>query len=133
MVENGLSPFKAELAALIARRSAAKPEYTDEIRRLKQISRKNLAGVITTNYDLFFERLFEDYKSYVGQEELLFSPIQGVAEIYKIHGSVSNPDSIVINNDDYQAFKEQQYDLLADHVRQHVDIPRLYQILQAHD
>ena len=34
---------------------------------------------------------------------------------------------------DYQAFKEQQYDLLADHIRQHVDIPRLYQILQAHD
>ena len=34
---------------------------------------------------------------------------------------------------DYQAFKEQQYDLLADHVRQYVDIPRLYQILQAHD
>lgn len=34
---------------------------------------------------------------------------------------------------DYQAFKEQQYDLLADHVRQYVDIPRIYQILQAHD
>ena len=34
---------------------------------------------------------------------------------------------------DYQAFKEQQYDLLADHVRQYVDIPRLYQILQRHD
>lgn len=34
---------------------------------------------------------------------------------------------------DYQAFKERQYDLLADHVRQYVDIPRLYQILQRHD
>ena len=33
---------------------------------------------------------------------------------------------------DYQAFKEQQYDLLADHVRRYVDIPRLYQIL-THD
>ena len=30
---------------------------------------------------------------------------------------------------DYQAFKEEQYDKLADHVRHHVDIPRLYQIL----
>jgi adenosylcobyric acid synthase len=30
---------------------------------------------------------------------------------------------------DYQAFKEQQYDLLADHVRQHLDMERLYQLL----
>ena len=30
---------------------------------------------------------------------------------------------------DYQAFKEEQYDRLADHVRVHVDIDRLYQIL----
>ena len=30
---------------------------------------------------------------------------------------------------DYRAFKEQQYDKLADHVRKYVDIPRLYQIM----
>ena len=30
---------------------------------------------------------------------------------------------------DYQAFKEEQYDKLADHVRQHIDIERIYQIL----
>jgi len=30
---------------------------------------------------------------------------------------------------DYRAFKQQQYDLLADHVRRHVDMDRLYQIL----
>ena len=30
---------------------------------------------------------------------------------------------------DYQAFKQQQYDLLADHVRRHVDMERIYQIL----
>ena len=34
---------------------------------------------------------------------------------------------------DYHTFKEQQYDLLADHVRRHLDMPRLYQILQDHD
>lgn len=31
---------------------------------------------------------------------------------------------------DYQAFKEEQYDLLADHVRRHVDMEKLYAILQ---
>ena len=30
---------------------------------------------------------------------------------------------------DYQAFKEEQYDKLADHVRQHVDMQRIYKIL----
>ena len=30
---------------------------------------------------------------------------------------------------DYATFKEQQYDRLADHVRQHVDMERIYQIL----
>ena len=33
---------------------------------------------------------------------------------------------------DYAAFKQQQYDLLADHVRRHVDMERIYQILR-HD
>ncbi|MDO4993602.1 MAG: hypothetical protein Q4E32_01215, partial [Bacteroidales bacterium] len=33
---------------------------------------------------------------------------------------------------DYASFKEQQYDLLADHVRRHVDIDRIYQIIR-HD
>ncbi len=34
---------------------------------------------------------------------------------------------------DYQTFKEEQYDKLAEHVRKYVDIPRLYQILQGDD
>lgn len=34
---------------------------------------------------------------------------------------------------DYQAFKEQQYDKLADHVRAHVNLPLVYQILKQHD
>ena len=34
---------------------------------------------------------------------------------------------------DYQTFKEEQYDKLAEHVRKNVDIPRLYQILQGDD
>lgn len=34
---------------------------------------------------------------------------------------------------DYRAFKEQQYDKLADHVRAHVNLPLVYQILKRHD
>ena len=34
---------------------------------------------------------------------------------------------------DLQAFKDQQYDKLAAHVRQHVDMERIYQILTSND
>lgn len=105
-VESGCSPFKAEIAFYLKEKSIVLPEYKDEIQKLKNISKKNLAGVITTNYDTFFEKLFDDYTSYVGQDQLVFSSIQGVAEIYKIHGSVSIPDSLVINEQDYEIFCE---------------------------
>ena len=59
-VENGCSPFKAEIAWSLKEKSIALPEYKDEIQRLKNISKKNLAGIITTNYDLFFEKLIDD-------------------------------------------------------------------------
>ena len=39
-------------------------------------------------------------------EKLVFSQLQGIAEIYKIHGSVQNPESIVINKADYQKFHD---------------------------
>ena len=34
---------------------------------------------------------------------------------------------------DYRTFKEQQYDLLADHVRRHLDMEKLYQIMRSDD
>ena len=40
----------------------------------------------------------------MGQSQLIFSSIQGVAEIYKIHGSIEVPESIVINAEDYREF-----------------------------
>ena len=106
MVENGASPFKMEVAAFLARSSNVVEKYGAEINKLKKLSKKNLSGVITTNYDLFFEEAFCDYKTFIGQDNLCFSAIQGVAEIYKIHGSVDDPESLVINDSDYQIFRE---------------------------
>jgi adenosylcobyric acid synthase len=34
---------------------------------------------------------------------------------------------------DYAAFKQQQYDLLADHVRKHINMPLLYKIMSSND
>ena len=105
-VEKGVSPFKAEIGAYIESISVINEEYTEEVNKLKKLSKCNISGVITTNYDCFFEKLFEDYKTFVGQDELVFSQLHGVAEIYKIHGSVKEPQTIVINKVDYQSFKE---------------------------
>ena len=105
-VEAGTSPFKAEVAAFIGSKTAPDPAYKQELQKLRVIGKKNLAGVITTNYDQFFESTFEDYKSFAGQDTLVFSPIQGIAEIYKIHGSISDPKSIVISVEDYKDFND---------------------------
>lgn len=112
-IQNGLSPFKAELGAYISREAIVVESYRNEIEKLSEISEKSVAGVITTNYDTFLEDYFKGFCKYVGQSQLIFSPIQGVAEIYKIHGSVEKPESIVINEVDYVEFQEKSAYLAA--------------------
>ena len=105
-IAEGVSPFKAEIAEYINSISVVKNEYQEEVKKLQNIAKNNISGVITTNYDCFFEILFDGYKTFIGQDELVFSQLQGVAEIYKIHGSVRSPLSIVINKNDYHTFRE---------------------------
>lgn len=103
-VKEGVSPFKAEVAKYFRGFSTPDEKYQAEIEKLKELSVRNLAGVITTNYDNFLENQFDGYARYIGQTELIFSPIQGIAEIYKIHGSIEDPGSLIINQTDYAEF-----------------------------
>lgn len=103
-IKNGLSPFKAEIAAFINRNAMIDEQYKSEIEGLCKISEKSITGIITTNYDAFLETHFPGFKKYVGQGQLIFSPVQGVAEIYKIHGSIEKPSSLIINETDYLEF-----------------------------
>jgi len=112
-VKNGLSPFKAEMAAYIKRNSVVEEKYKQEIEMLSKLSEKNIAGVITTNYDEFIENNFIGYTKFVGQKQLIFSAIQGIAEIFKIHGSVEDPDSLIINERDYIDFDQKSAYLAA--------------------
>lgn len=113
LIHNGLSPFKAELSNYIKQKTVLNMDYQTEISKFSEISEKSIAGVITTNYDSFLEDNFQGFSKYVGQSQLIFSSIQGVAEIYKIHGSVEVPSSIVINEDDYVRFQEKSAYLAA--------------------
>lgn len=112
-VHKGISPFKAEVAEYIRTSGKLQEKYIEEIALLSEISEKSISGIITTNYDTFLEDHLEGYKKYVGQNELIFSAIQGVAEIYKIHGSVEKPESLVINADDYATFNQRSKYLAA--------------------
>ena len=52
---------------------------------------------------------------------------------YLLRKTGKGPREAMASANSYADFKEQQYDKLADHVRQHVDINRLYQILSDND
>ncbi len=70
-----------------------------------ELKKTRPAAIITTNYDKVMEVIFgDDYSVLVGQESLLESVVDGVGEIYKIHGCVTSPNSILITKSDYDHF-----------------------------
>lgn len=84
-----------------------------EISLLKKLGKRSLSGIITTNYDTMLEQLFPNFETYVGQEELIFANNTGIGEIYKIHGSVLYPESLVLTSKDYLEFEEHSSYLIA--------------------
>ncbi|QII07857.1 hypothetical protein BH93_22970 [Rhodococcoides fascians A25f] len=88
------------------------PKMVDEMRLLKDCA-DNIDLVITTNYDFFLEEIFSNFVVYSSQNELIAAETAGVAEIYKIHGSLSSPNSIVLTKSDYDEFNKRNEYLIA--------------------
>ena len=106
-ISKNISPLKLEIGMhMLNKSSNFKDEMTTEIEAFKKIGKKSVAGFITTNYDNLLENLFPSFKTYIGQEELLFSTIQSISEVYKIHGCCTKPESIIINEKDYIDFSD---------------------------
>ncbi len=113
-ISRSVSPLKIEIARHMRDKSMVHDaEYATEIELFKKLEMRSIGGVLTTNYDSFIEDQFSSYSKYIGQEELLFSALHGVAEIYKIHGCYTKPESIVINEADYADFSEKNAYLAA--------------------
>lgn len=77
-----------------------RPEI-EALRRIKPHS------IITTNYDQMIEMIFPDHAAIVGQKILRGQQLS-VGEIYKIHGSAEDYDSIVFTQTDYEKFEKKK-------------------------
>lgn len=100
-----LSRFKIYLAELLGEIQIDEAKRV-EINELRKI-RKNIASIITTNYDCFIEKVFQ-FNPLIGNDILLSNPY---GSVYKIHGCVSDASRIIITEEDYDYFK-QKYELI---------------------
>ena len=99
-------PLKVEVARYTDAAMDDLPKSGPKAKELRLLREAVIDGAITTNYDGLLEYLFPDFETYVGQDELLFSDSQGIGEIYKIHGSASRPESVVLSEADYEEFNK---------------------------
>lgn len=82
------------------------PKYLSELTELKKLQ-ANIGAVVTTNYDKFLENeIFNNFDVFVEQSQYYMTECTGIGEIYKIHGSVSSPNSIIFNWEDYKNFED---------------------------
>ncbi|MEN2327547.1 SIR2 family protein [Lacticaseibacillus paracasei] len=104
-----ISPFKWSISDRFKKLELKKNVNTNELMLFREMLAK-AKMIITTNYDSFIEQSYEKVAEqqpevFVGQQGL-FDEGSGWAEIYKIHGSVKDPNSIIINREDYSSFDD---------------------------
>ncbi len=123
--ENHADPFHAEVAAFFRTLNVTDPTYDDEIAIFKDICVDRIAGIITTNYDCLLDKL-TGFQTFIGQQGILSTTVQGIGEIYKIHGSATSPSSIVLDEEDYNRFKERMLCLSAKLITIFIENPIIF-------
>lgn len=98
-------------------------EFAEEIKLLNKL---NVDGIITTNWDTLLEELLPDYKVFIGQDELLFSNPQSIGEIYKIHGCISLPESLILTAEDYESYNSRNAYLAAKLITLFIEHPIIF-------
>lgn len=79
-------------------------EFQSEIEALAKIKPH---AIITTNYDEMLEMIFPDHERIIGQQ-LLKGQQVCIGELYKIHGCVTDHDSLVFTEDDYKQWQKKK-------------------------
>ncbi len=127
-VKRGISPYKMFLSRFFKSMTLYKSQKNMEEIALLRTLKSKISAVITTNYDLFLEKeiFSEDYKVFVHQNELFSADSYNIAEIYKIHGSVSDANSIIITESDYANFSESRKLIIAKMLTLFADSPIIF-------
>lgn len=109
-----VSPFRLAVSEHVKSKNISDESSVQcEIELLIKLSQRNIAGVITTNYDQLVNKLFTGFRVFVGQEELLLEHSEGLGEIYKIHGCCKQPGSLILTAEDYVQFNKKNAYLAA--------------------
>ena len=117
------SPLRLLIADIINSYSL---HWQEELGLLAKAGRDKVSGIITTNYDEMCEEVFPDFKVFEGQDGLLFAEQGFAKEIYKIHGSVGNPDGMVLSSADYAEFEQKRKYLSAKLLTVFVEYPVVF-------
>lgn len=100
--EKRIIPFKQRVANVFSS-LIPKNDFEEEKEAFSKMLVK-ARMVITTNYDLFIEDSYKKAKTsvqvHIGNRGL-FEKTEDYGELYKIHGSISDVNSIVITSEDY--------------------------------
>ncbi|MCX6952937.1 MAG: SIR2 family protein [Verrucomicrobia bacterium] len=124
-ISTSSSPLKAAISEMLQSqyKIIRDPQLLDELAALRAF---NAEGIITTNWDGLLEGLFPGYKVFIGQQSVVRQTPQNVAEIYKIHGCCTDPNSLVLTEEDYQLFREKQAYLAAKLITIFVEHPVVF-------
>ncbi len=74
-------------------------EYHEKLARIPHFN-----TIITTNYDLLFEKSYNDKIIPIVESSHLKSIVKGKISLFKIHGDVNHKDNIIITKNDYSEF-----------------------------
>lgn len=127
LIKEKSSALKIEITNYLKSKVLKEDELSKELQEeIKLLREAQIDGVITTNWDQLLESLFPDYKPYIGQNKLLFSSPNEIAEIYKIHGCITEPNSLVLSQEDYLRFSKDNPYLIAKLLTVFVEHPVLF-------
>lgn len=109
---------------------SGKSVYREELQALRGITPQLF---ITTNYDNFLENQFPKYTPIISSEGIIAGEQSDSFSILKIHGSVEQYKSIVIDKNDYDTFNENQLYIVSKLITYLVDYPVIFIGYSAND
>jgi len=124
-IQKGCSPFKISLSDYFSLSNANTDAFLKEKDGFSKLVNK-VSNIITTNYDTFLETQFTTYNIFIGQKDLLNKKMHRIGNIFKIHGSSVDSDSLVITKEDYDLFRENQKFLTAKLLTFFIEYPTIF-------